>query len=105
MAGKWTLKGRSQAPATTLTIDDNQKIRLRVLLRNDEEYETSFLMSEVLSGSIREIDAPPQTIPGVWWVIGVFVVATVAIIGVWLYFILRAIKDRLTRHHRVRVHN
>lgn len=88
------LKGRARGPSALLTVRPGEELLLRVTARDGASHLATF-EAPVQATTYVEERAWPETAPGVWWVVGLFVALVVACTGGWLYFVVRALQRAL----------
>ena len=83
-----TLTGPSWRPTASIQTGRDIELTLRVTTRDDHIHEAVFIPSPVLAAP-SSTPSWPDTAPGVWWAVGVFLVLTVGSILGWLALVLR----------------
>ena len=87
------LEGPARAPTATATAPRGTPLRLRLVTRAGAVHAAAISASALeaaRSSSAAYEPALPDTASGVWWVVGIFVVAVVGVIVAWLLCLARA---------------
>ena len=92
------LRGASWRPTTVVEAERGTPLTLSVTTRDGRLHEATFTPSAVASLA-RPGARWPDAVPGVWWVVTVFVVITAVFIVAWLILVLRAFRTVSTPQH------
>ena len=92
------LRGASWRPTTVVEAERGTPVTLSVTTRDGRIHEASFTPSVVASPA-RPGTHWPDTRPGVWWVVTLFVVITAVFIVAWLALVLRVFRTVPAHQH------
>jgi len=87
------LSGPARAPSAALTATPGDTLRL-ALTQRDGTTRTARFVADAPNAPTAVRASWPDTAPGVWWVIGAFVLATAGSIAIWLVWIVRAFRAK-----------
>lgn len=89
--------GPARSPSSTMRSGYGDAVRINVETRGGGKYAGTFRTPQ---SAVRPAPRPPglpDVVPGVWWIVAAFTVTTAALIGLWLYFIVRAYRVQAIR--------
>ena len=93
------LNGPARAPQASVTAVPGETLQLR-LTQRDGTVRTARFAAPPPTTRPPPAQAWPDTAPGVWWVIGAFVLATAGSIVAWLVWVARAFQAKRQKLQR-----
>jgi hypothetical protein len=88
-----SLTGPARAPRATVTATSGDTLRLQAAQHDGTLHTARFAAPPATSPTVAG-PAWPDTAPGVWWVVGLFTVATAACVIGWLMLVVRAFRAK-----------
>lgn len=94
------MEGTARRPTATVEAAPGTPLALRLVARDGQAYEARFAAPAPVEAT-APLPTWPDTAPGVWWVVGGFVVLAVASILAWLWMVARAFRAKQAKLRRV----